>query len=97
MLKSKIIEGFVFAIISENQAIQRLKQCRAIYRLHSDNTESLIEDENDINDTIKDNDLFVIEVGSKIHLFYEFLKDKTAEKTNFSKWLDIKVNKSIIL
>lgn len=67
----KNVDGFLFAIIDEETAKDRLKNCELVYILYDDNTEALAEDENDINTALNFGEKFGIELG--------FLKDLQEE------------------
>lgn len=90
-------EGFIFAIIDGLQAKMRLKNQESVFRLHTDYTESLIEDENDINDTLRDKDKFGAEIGFKSELLQEFEEGeqnrfRNNDFRNFEEWLNDKIN-----
>jgi hypothetical protein len=97
MQETKIVDGFIFAVIDEETAKDRLKNCECIYRLHSDDTESLIEDENELNDTLLDNDKIGVEIGLKSILLSEFDEEaqnrfRNNDDRNFDQWLNDKIN-----
>lgn len=90
-------EGFIFAIIDGLQAKMRLKNQESVFRLHSDDTESLIEDENEILDTILDKDNLGVEIGLKSELLQEFEEGEQNRFRNndfrsFEEWLNDKIN-----
>lgn len=89
MQKIKIVEGFIFAIIENEKAKELIG---GIYRLHQDDTESLIENENDLNNTITSGDLIGIEIGHEITFVNDFLEK---ESISFIEFMDQKI-KAII-
>lgn len=97
MNEIKIVDGFIFAIIDSDLAFDRLKNCECVYRLHSDNTETLLQDENEIIDTLANNDFLGVEIGHKKELKQEFEEGeqnrfRNNDKRNFDEWLDDKIN-----
>lgn len=90
-------DGFIFATIDGLQAKMRLKNQESVFRLHSDYTESLIEDENDINDTLRDGEKLGVEIGFKPSLLQEFEQGEQNRFRNndfrdFDEWLNDKIN-----
>ena len=90
-------DGFIFATIDGLQAKMRLKNQESVFRLHSDDTESLIEHENEITDTLLDNDKFGVEIGLKSELLQEFEEGEQNRFRNndfrdFEEWLNDKIN-----
>jgi len=90
-------EGFIFAIIDGLQAKMRLKNQDSVFRLYSDDTESLIEDENNINDALRDGEKFGAEIGLKSELLQEFEQGEQNRFRNndfrsFDEWLNDKIN-----
>lgn len=97
MQETKIVDGFIFAVIDKETAKDRLKNCECIYRLHSDDTESLIEDENELNDALLDNDKIGVEIGKESEFILEFQdgsqnRFRNNDERNFNQWLDDKIN-----
>ena len=97
MQETKIVDGFIFAIIDKETAKDRLKNCECIYRLHSDDTETLIEDENELNDALLENDKIGVEINLKSVLLSEFDDEaqnrfRNNDNRNFDQWLDDKIN-----
>ena len=93
MNTTKTVDGFIFIIIDKETAKERLKNCEPIYRLHSDDTESLIEDENDLNDTLLDNDKIGIDFQLKTLLIQDYEEGaqnrfRNNDKRSFDEWLD---------
>lgn len=90
-------DGFIFAIIDGLQAKMRLKNQESVFRLYSDDTESLIEHENEITDTLLDKDKFGVEIGFKPSLLQEFEQGEQNRFRNndfrsFEEWLNDKIN-----
>ena len=93
----KNVDGFLFAIIDEKTATERLKNCESFYVLHEDGTESLAEDENDINTALNFGEKFGIEIGFLKDLEKEFEEGeqnrfRNNDKRDFNQWLDDKIN-----
>ena len=93
----KNVDGFLFAIIDEETATERLKNCESFYVLHEDGTESQTEDENDINTALNFGEKFGIEIGFLKDLEKEFEEGKQNRFRNndtrdFNQWLDDKIN-----
>ena len=93
----KNVDGFLFAIIDEETAKDMLKNCEHFFILHEDGTESLAEDENDINTALNFGEKFGIELGFLKNLEEEFKKGeqnrfRNNDKRDFNQWLDDKIN-----
>ena len=93
----KNVDGFLFAIIDEETATERLKNCESFYVLHEDGTESQAEDENDINTALNFGEKFGIEIGFLKDLEEEFKEGeqnrfRNNDKRDFNQWLDDKIN-----
>ena len=93
----KNVDGFLFAIINEETAKDMLKNCESVFVLHEDGTESLAEDENDINTALNFGEKLGIEIGFLKDLEEEFKKGEQNRFINndtrdFNQWLDDKIN-----
>ena len=93
----KNVDGFLFAIIDEETAKDMLKNCEHFFVLHEDGTESLAEDENDINTALNFGEKFGIELGFLKNLEEEFEEGeqnrfRNNDKRDFNQWLDDKIN-----
>ena len=93
----KNVDGFLFAIINEETAKDMLKNCESFYVLHEDGTESLAEDENDINTALNFGEKLGIEIGFLKDLEKEFKEGeqnrfRNNDKRDFNQWLDDKIN-----
>ena len=93
----KNVDGFLFAIINEETAKDMLENCESFYVLHEDGTESLAEDENNINTALNFGEKFGIEIGFLKDLEKEFEEGKqnrfrNNDKRDFNQWLDDKIN-----
>ena len=92
----KNVDGFLFAIINEETAKDMLKNCESFYVLHEDGTESLAEDENDINTALNFGEKLGIEIGFLKDLKEEFEEGeqnrfRNNDKRDFNQWLDDKI------
>lgn len=93
----KNVDGFLFAIIDEETAKDMLKNCELFYVLHEDGTESLAEDENDINTALNFGEKLGIEIGFLKDLKEEFEEGeqnrfRNNDKRDFNQWLEDKIN-----
>ena len=77
----KNVDGFLFAIIDEETAKDMLKNCEPFFVLHEDGTESLAEDENDINTALNFGEKFGIEIG-----FLKDLEKEVLKANEFYTW-----------
>jgi hypothetical protein len=92
----KIIDGFIYAIINQEQARQKFKSCDCVYILYDDGTESLIEDENELQDAITNKRCIGIEIGLKSVLLSEYEEGeqnrfRNNDETTFNEWLETKL------
>ena len=90
MAKIKNVNGFIFAIINEETAKERLKNNASVFVLHEDGTETQAENENDINTALKLDEKFGVEIGIYKDLRKEF--EERFRIKDFFEWLDDKIN-----
>lgn len=96
MENTKIIDGFIYAIINPEEAKEKLKSGDSIFRLYEDGTESLIEDENDLNDAFIDKNQIGIEIDFESELIKEYTEGEQNRFRNnnwisFENWLENKI------
>ena len=92
MQETKIVDGFIWAVIEENEAKENLG---VVYKLYSDDTESLIDSEEEFDG--KSDNVFGIEIGFEIELKKEFEEGeqnrfRNNDNRDFNQWLDDKIN-----
>ena len=91
-------EGFIFAIVEEQEVREAFKANESIYFvLYDDDTEALIESEEDINNAIHNGNKFGAEIGFKSELLQEFEEGeqnrfKNNDFRSFEEWLNDKIN-----
>lgn len=96
----KNVNGFLFAIIEEETAKNRLKNQDEVFILHNDETETLAEDENSINTALNFGELLGIELGLLTELQNDFEEGEQNRFRNnnnisFDKWLEDKMENLI--
>lgn len=100
MNTTKNVNGFLFAIIDEETAKNRLKNQDEVFILHNDGTETLAEDENCINTAINLNELLCFELGLLTELQNDFKEGEQNRFRNnnnisFDEWLNNKIDSLI--
>lgn len=94
------IDGCIYALITAEEAAEKLKNCDCIFRLHKDGTATLIEDENNLHDTIVEKDKIGVEIGLKSVLLSDFDEGsqnrfRNNDHRDFTEWLNDKIESII--
>lgn len=91
-------EGFIFAIVEEQEVREAFKVNESLYFvLYDDDTEALVESEEDIDEAIRNGNKFGAEIGFKSILNLEFKEGEQNRFRNndfrsFEEWLNDKIN-----
>jgi len=95
MQETKIVDGFIFAIINKEEAKEKFEQNEVIYQLYDDDTEGQIMFEEEFND--HNDNVFGISIGFLKDFKEEFQDEaqnrfRNNDNRNFDQWLDDKIN-----
>lgn len=94
MQETKIVDGFIFAIINKEEAKDKFEQNEVVYRLYEDDTEGQILFDIEVEE---EDAIFGISVGFEREFKEEFEDEaqnrfRNNDKRNFDQWLDDKIN-----
>lgn len=95
MQETKIVDGFIFAVIDEETAKEKFKNDETVYELYDDDSEAQILFEEEF--TGNNDSVYGISIGFLKEFESEFENEsqnrfRNNDNRNFNQWLDDKIN-----